>query len=87
MQVRSQCRESTFKTHLVVTFTGTTVRQCIRTHFTSDFDLRFSNHRTRHGSTKQVFTFIVSAGFQRWVDVLFNEFFFQVNDVTFRGTR
>ena len=86
VQIRCQRSKGAFETHLVVTFTGTTVTQRICANFTGNFYLCFCNHRAGHRGTQQVFTFVNSTGSDSRINVFADELFFQINDMTFTGT-
>ncbi|BBG29740.1 sugar kinases, ribokinase family [Zymobacter palmae] len=71
------------ETHLVVTFTGSTVCDGIGTGFIGDFNQSSSDERTCDGSTQQVLTFIDGVGTEHREYIVTHEGFAQIFNVDF----
>ena len=77
-QLRSQCRNGTFKTYLVVTLAGTTVSNGFGAFGQCRFGHGLGDDRASHGGTQQVGTFVDGAGGQGRIDVVVNKLVFQI---------
>ena len=86
LHFRSESLDSQLKPHLVVSFSGTAVADCVGAFRFGDFYNSFGDNRTGEGGAQQIFVFINSASLDGGKNEILHKHLVQILDVQLGGS-